>query len=169
MLKVNSFWWSTMAYLYFPATWKMCFCKFFILKINPVKVHARLRKQISFYKNVLKTPQSFLNTSESPQELTCFLVLFCCVCLFVFTGVGFHHHNIQKGLFSWVYSASDPLTVCSCLHLSCFCCVCAHIRYTLKENYFLCLSWLKDSLYIYKLNEILSNCQTNRTQRIERV
>lgn len=61
--------------------------------------------------------QPFLNTSEISQQLN-----FC------------YQHNTQKDLISCVYSASDPLTVCSCLHLLCFCCACAH-RYTLKREF----------------------------------
>lgn len=52
-----------------------------------------------------------------------------------------YQHNIQKDLISCVYSASDPLTVCSCLHLLCFCCACVHTDTHWKGNFVLCLSW----------------------------
>lgn len=60
------------------------------------------------------------------------MVLVVLLVFFVFLGVGFHQQNVQKDLFSWVYSASDPLTVCTV----CICydsAMCPH-RYTLKAD-----------------------------------
>lgn len=110
-----------------------------------------------FYKNILKPRLSWTHQKSNNSWLVFWFWSF-------FAEVGFHQHNIQKDLFSWAYSASDSLTVCSCLHLLCFCCFCARIDTHWKENCFLCLSWLKStsSRRFYPTVRL-----TEKTQRIE--